>query len=145
MAAVGLVAAAGLTFAATPAQAVTVDKQTLVGPYTNITCVGLEPADIDISETLAGFALFKADTTKNTLSVAVNIRGAEPNTEYPVRFLQSNGDDCFIIDGTLTTRANGNGSLRLSEPITGTAAQVIIDTSELFGLPSYRASQAFVF
>jgi hypothetical protein len=115
----------------------------LVGPAADISCQELEPGEEDVSEPGPGFVVFR--TRSGTVSARVVLRGAEPSTDYPVRLLQS-GDDatnCFVVNGVVHTNARGRGLLRVSEPITGEAAQVIVNTGALFGLPTYRALQAF--
>jgi Flp pilus assembly protein TadG len=138
-------AAAVLAVAAAPAQAAA-EKYPLVGPAANIFCNDLTPAGEDISQTAPGFAIFNAN--KNKVSAVVSVKDAPPNTKFPIRLIQGGvggGNDCFTVDGTLTTNDNGQGTLNVAEPPVGTRAQVIIDTSVLTGTPTYRATDIFVF
>jgi hypothetical protein len=127
---------------ATAAEAGSAARLPLVGPAADVSCQELEPGAEDVSEPGPGFVVLKE--RPDTVSALVVLRGAQPNTDYPVRLLQS-GDDattCFVVNGVLHTNGRGAGVLRVSEPITGEAAQVIVNTGELFGLPTYRAAQA---
>jgi hypothetical protein len=126
----------------TASEAASAARSPLVGPAADVSCQELEPGEEDVSEPGPGFVVLKERS--GTVSALVVLRGAQPDTDYPVRLLQS-GDDastCFIVNGVLHTNGRGVGVLRVSEPVTGEAAQVIVDTGELFGLPTYRAVQA---
>ena len=48
-----------------------------------------------------------------------------PNTNVQVRLIQGN-DDCFTIDGYITTNKQGNGTLNVSEAAVSTKAAVFI-------------------
>ncbi len=132
----------GLTGAANAAA----EKYALVGPFANIFCNDLTPAGEDVSQTAPGFVVFNAN--RNKVSAVVSVKDAPPNTQLPIRLIQGGaggGNDCFTVDGTLTTNGQGKGTLNVAEAPAGTRAQVIIDTSALFGTPTFRGSQIFVF
>lgn len=121
-------------------------KSDLVGPQANIFCASLEPAGEDVSQIAPGFVVFNAN--KNKISAVVSVKDASPSTTLPVRFIQGGpggGDDCFTVDGVIETNAQGKGTINISEVPRGTRAQVIIDTSELTGNPTFRGSEIFVF
>jgi len=130
---------------ATPAGAAAV-KSDLVGPAANIFCSDLTPADEDVSQTAPGFVIFNANNNK--VSAVVSVKDAPPGKVLPVRLIQGGpggGNDCYDVDGVLTVNGNGKGTINVAEAPAGTRAQVIIDTSELFGTPTFRGSQVFVF
>ena len=143
--AVCAVGAGALVTALGPApasEAAPAERWPLVGPAADISCQELEPGEEDVSESGPGFVVFRQRS--GTVSARVVLRGAQPDADYPVRLLQA-GDDattCYIVNGVLHTNARGAGALRVSEPITGAAAQVIVNTGDLFGLPTYRALNA---
>jgi hypothetical protein len=140
-----LTAGAAVLLIAGPASAAA-EKYPLVGPAANIFCSDLTPAGEDVSQVAPGFAVFNAN--KNKVSAVVSVKDAPPNTAFPIRLIQGGaggGTDCFTVDGTLTTNGNGQGTLNVAEAPTGTRVQVIIDTSELFGTPTFRATDIFVF
>jgi hypothetical protein len=139
------IAAAALVLPATPAMAAA-EKYALVGPNANIFCSDLTPAGEDVSQTAPGFVVFNAN--KNKVSAVVSVKDAPPNTELPIRLIQGGpggGNDCYTVDGVLKTNANGHGTLNVSEVPTGTRAQVIIDTTAIFGTPTYRGTDIFAF
>jgi hypothetical protein len=143
--AVGALAVFALTTAPASAAA---EKYPLVGPFASVFCGSLEPAEDEDNATKVapGFAIFNAN--KNKVSAVVSVKDAPPNTEFPIRLIQGGaggGTDCYIVDGTLKTNGNGQGTLNVAEPVAGTRAQVIIDTTELFGTPTFRATDIFVF
>lgn len=145
VAAGALAAAAALTLTAGPASAAA-EKYALVGPDANIFCSDLTPAFEDVSQIAPGFAVFNVN--KNKLSAVVSLKDAPPNTQFPIRLIQGGvggGEDCFTVDGTLTTNGQGKGTLNVAEPPIGTRAQVIVDTTVLTGTPTYRATDVFVF
>lgn len=130
----------------TGSAAAAAQKHPLVGPLADVFCSDLTPADEDVSQTAPGFVVFNAN--RNKVSAVVSVKDAPPNTELPVRLVQGGvggGQDCTTVDGTLTTNGNGQGTLNVSEAPAGTRAQVIIDTSELFGTPTFRGSEIFTF
>jgi hypothetical protein len=141
-----LLACLGLLAAAVPASAAA-EKYPLVGPAANIFCADLTPfPGENVSQTAPGFVVFNAN--RNKVSAVVSVKDAPPSTEFPIRLIQGGvggGADCFVVDGVLTTNAQGTGALNVSEVPAGTRAQVIIDTSELTGTPTFRGSQIFVF
>ena len=49
---------------------------------------------------------------------------------------------CHTLDGTIETNGQGNGNLNAREPLLpdALAIQVIVDTGDLGGLPTYRAA-----
>ena len=136
--------AAATTVGTVPsADAAAPGRSDLVGPQADVSCEELEPGAEDVSQPGPGFVVFK--TRAGVLSARLVLRDAQPRTDYVVRVLQT-GDDattCFIVNGVLRTDGRGNGALRVSEPITGFAAQIIVNTGSLFGLPTYRAAEAF--
>jgi hypothetical protein len=147
----GAIAASALVVAALlgsagPASAAA-QKYPLVGPFASVFCSTLEPSDEDFTPTRApGFAVFNANANK--VSAVVSVKGAPPNTALPVRLVQGGpggGGDCYDVDGVIRTNGQGNGTLNVAEAPAGTRAQVIIDTTEIFGVPSYRATDIFVF
>ena len=140
----GTVAAlVGIVTLASPARAEGAAKYPLAGPYVNISCRWITPGPWEnVTEVTPGFALFNLDA-QGSLSVVAHLQGAPPETEFPVRLIQG-VEDCWTVDGVLVTNAQGVGTLRLTEPDVGTRAQVVIDTSNLFGQPSYRATDFFV-
>ena len=143
--ALALAGAAALSLA-TPASAQGAEKYPLVGPNAVIFCSDLTPADIDVSQIAPGFVIFNAN--QNKVSAVVSVKGAPPGKVLPVRLIQGGvggGNDCHTVDGVITTNAQGHGTINVSEVPAGTRAQVIIDTSELFGTPTYRGTEIFVF
>lgn len=69
-----------------------------------------------------GFAVFSSPAN-DTVSAAVSLKNAEPNSVYYVFLIQQG--DCFKgIDGKITTNAEGNGSVRVSAPSVGPWAVV---------------------
>jgi hypothetical protein len=139
-----VLAAGALLLTVGPASAAA-QKYDLVGPNANIFCSDLTPAD-GATEKAPGFAVFNANANK--VSAVVSVKDAPPNTTFPIRLIQGGvggGTDCYAVDGTLTTNGEGKGTLNVSEAPTGTRAQVIIDTTALFGTPTYRATDIFVF
>jgi hypothetical protein len=140
-----LATAAAVLALASPASAAA-EKYPLIGPLANVFCSDLTPAGEDVSQTAPGFVIFNANANK--VSAVVSVKDAPPSTEFPIRLIQGGdggGTDCFVVDGVLTTNAQGKGTLNLSEAPAGTRAQVIIDTSELTGTPTFRATEFFVF
>lgn len=132
------------SLAAGPAAAAA-EKYKLTGPFANIFCNSLEPLD-GSTEIAPGFVVFNAN--KNKVSATVSVKDAPANTELPIRLIQGGdggGNDCYEVDGVLRTNKNGKGTLHVSEPVAGTRAQVIIDTTELFGTPTYRGTEIFKF
>jgi hypothetical protein len=120
-------------------------KEGLVGPFASVFCVGVDPADGDISQTGPGFVIFNQDITAGTVSANVVLKGAMPNMAYVVRLIQSDGNDCFTVDATLVTNRQGNGTAHVREPIRAgsTAVNVIIDTSSMFVSPTWRAAEKY--
>ncbi len=134
-----------LLLGAAPASAAA-QKSDLVGPYANIFCSDLTPAGEDVSQTAPGFVIFNANDNK--VSAVVSVKDAPAGAELPIRLIQGGvggGNDCYTVDGTLKVNQNGKGTLNVDEAPAGTRAQVIIDTSELFGTPTFRGSEIFVF
>jgi hypothetical protein len=141
-----LASAAALLMLASPASAAA-QKYPLTGPFADISCSELVPLD-GSTELAPGFVVFNAN--KNKLSAVVSVKDAPPNTSFPIRLIQGRkgaegGIDCFDVDGTLTTNAQGKGTLNVSEAPVGTRAQVIIDTTALFNTPTFRGTEIFVF
>jgi hypothetical protein len=142
-----LIGAAGLLLgfagAATAAEAPGAAKLGLVGPGAIVFCAPPQsPVDSDASQTLEGFAIFNYSSDSNTIKATVSVKGAQPNTSYPVRLIQNNSD-CGTVDGVLTTNGQGTGSLNLREAAVSGSAQVIIDTGNLFTNPTYRATESY--
>ena len=131
---------ATLALAAPGAHAAGATRLPLVGPAADMSCDNLIPFD-QPTENGPGFVIF--NSRNGVVTALVVLRGAQPNTAYPVRLLQGARDDCFEVGGTLETNRKGNGTLRLTEPDRGRFAQVVVDTEELFGLPTYRATRRF--
>lgn len=130
---------------AAPASAAA-QKSDLVGPNANIFCSDLTPAGEDVSQTAPGFVIFNAN--KNKVSAVVSVKDAPPNVSLPIRLIQGGpggGNDCYTVDGTLTVNQNGKGTLNVSEAPVGSRVQVIIDTTSLFGTPTFRGSAIYVF
>jgi hypothetical protein len=136
------------TFAVTGTASAAAQKFPLVGPFANIACSNLTPSEEDVEQQAPGFAIFNAN--KNKVSAVVSLKDAPANTEFPIRLIQGTagdegGADCYTVDGILKTNAQGKGTLNVSEPPTGTRVQVIIDTSAIFGTPTFRATEFYVF
>jgi hypothetical protein len=74
-----------------------------------------------------GFA--NINFTKAKVNAVISLKGRLPDAEYRVILVQSS-DDCFTVDGTLTTNGQGNGNLRLSELRAGSVAFVQIISSD---------------
>ena len=126
---------------AAPAHAAA-QKYGLVGPAANISCEALDPVESeDSSQRLSGFVVF--NDGEGSITAVVSVKRATPNTALPVRLIQSGSVDCWDMDGVLRTNGQGNGTLRIKEPVTGTHAQIIIDTRELFSTPTYRATSIY--
>jgi hypothetical protein len=134
--------ATGLAVAAPAANASGAERFALVGPEANILCKNMLPIENEPSQPGPGFVIFTSQ--HGVVSALIVLRGAAPNSSYPVRLLQPFPDDCFEVGGTIKTNGQGNGTLRLTEPDVGQFAQVIINSRDLFGLPTYRASQRYL-
>lgn len=119
-------------------------KYPLVGPDAQLFCFSLTPTSNDVATLWQeGFVRFNVDDDAGILSAVVSLKGAEPNTTYPVRLIQGGAGDCQTVDGYLTTNGRGNGTLSISEPAVSDRAQVIINTDVLSGDPTYRATEIF--
>jgi hypothetical protein len=72
------------------------------------------------------------------VKATIQLRGAAPNTSYVLRLIQGTVD-CSIVDGTVTTQASGNATITLSELRSPeqTTVVIVVDTGEVFGLPTY--------
>lgn len=125
-----------------PAQAAA-SKYPLVGPDANVYCNDLTPGSSEyIGSTPEGFVVFTVDG--GFVSAVVSLKGWQPNTEYVIRLLQANAPTgCYTADAAVTTNGQGNGTVRVAEPVDGTAAQVIVDTGGLFQRPTYRATVVY--
>lgn len=56
------------------------------------------------------------ETGNHQLIAEVTLKNALPNTTYNVRLIQTpSGSDCFVVDTTLTTNAQGNGNANVME------------------------------
>lgn len=120
------------------------EKFELVGPNANFWCAPPHaPLDTPVITEGFGFVIFNQDQETNQLKTVVSIKDGQANTRYVIRVIQDISD-CYTQDGVLTTNAQGNGTVSLAEPLTSTAAQVIVDTGAMFRRPSFRASEAYV-
>ena len=138
-------AVAAVLLGAAPASAAA-QKSDLIGPNANIFCSDLTPAGEDVSQTAPGFVIFNAN--KNKVSAVVSVKDAPAGASLPIRLIQGGpggGNDCYTVDGTLKVNGNGKGTLNVDEAPAGSRVQVIIDTSEIFGTPTYRGSEIYVF
>lgn len=121
-------------------------KQILVGPSAVISCKTVEPSFWDNGSVVQdGFVIFNYADGSNKLMATVKLKGASPNTEYPVRLIQGNSGDCHTFDGILTTNKKGNGVLHIDEDGYGEVAQVIIDTGSQYGTPTWRGTDIFYY
>ena len=74
-----------------------------------------------------GTAMINA-TGAGTILATVQLKDALPNTTYNVRLIQvPGGADCGTLDGTLTTNAQGNGTVTVREPrLAGTTGAFVV-------------------
>lgn len=143
---VALGATIGLLIASSPSPATAAaEKYRLTGPEANIFCNSLEPLD-EADTIVPGFVIFNA--IKKKVSATVSVKDAPANVDLPVRLIQGGvggGGDCYEIDAILRTNGQGKGTVHVAEPRTGTRAQVIIDTTALFGTPTFRGTGIFLY
>ena len=118
------------------------DREPLVGPWANFTCSTLRPLDDGPMRQGPGHVTFRVERG-GVLSARVVLRGARPTTEYIVRLVQG-ARDCYTVDGVFKTDDQGNGSLRVAEPIGRHQAQIAVNTGRKYGHPAYRARHAFL-
>ena len=120
---------------ASPANAATVSSR-LVGPDANLTCGKAEAEDGEsINERGPGTVILR--TKDGKITATVKLKKALPRTDYIVRLIQTQ-DDCHTVDGVIRTDRRGNGSLKRTEPITGTVAVVVVDTGALYAETRWR-------
>jgi hypothetical protein len=117
--AAGLGGAGAAQAAATPAQKVPLTQ-------TNRSCDGTvigEPATQSF-----GFAVI-TKTAHGRLVVTVALKGGPPNTTYNIRLIQivAGDADCTVVDGTLTTDADGNGNANVHEAVLPGASSAWVD------------------
>jgi hypothetical protein len=119
------------------------EKQYLLGPAGSFYCSTLLPfPGENPSMPLEGFVIFNQANGK--VMATVSIKDGEPNTDYPVRLIQANDDSCFIVDGVLITNDEGKGTIRISEDVVSSAAQVIVNTRALLTKPTYRGTEPYL-
>lgn len=117
--------AAGLGVAGA-AQAAATSTQKVSLTQTNRGCDGAvigEPANQSF-----GFAI-TVKTAHGRLVVAVALKGGPPNTTYNIRLIQlvAGDADCAVVDGTLTTDAEGDGNANVHEATLPGASRVWVD------------------
>jgi hypothetical protein len=117
--AAGLGVAGGAQAAATPAQKVPLTQ-------TNRSCNGTiigEPTTRSF-----GFAIIRK-TAHGRLVVTVALKDGPPNTTYNIRLIQvvAGDADCTVVDGTLTTDADGDGNANVHEAVLPGASRVWVD------------------
>ena len=61
----------------------------------------------------------------DAFTAVVSVKSLEPNRTYTVRLIQN--ADCFRIDGSFTTNAAGNATVRLTEPVASAGYYVAVD------------------
>ncbi|MDH5630257.1 MAG: hypothetical protein OEY96_08895 [Gammaproteobacteria bacterium] len=121
-------------------------KELLIGPLANIYCYDLAPYPGEVSDQIQdGFVIFNYDDESGILMATVKLKGAEPDTDYPVRLIQNGYNGCWMVDGILSTNRMGNGVLHIEEPGVGSAAQIFIDTRYIFIDPTWRATDIFYY
>ena len=118
--------AAGLGVAAEAAQAAATPAQKVPLTQTNRSCDGAvigEPANQPL-----GFAII-TKAAQGRLVVAVALKGGPPNTTYNIRLIQvvAGDADCAVVDGTLTTDAEGDGNANVHEAMLPGASRVWVD------------------
>ena len=121
-------------------------KLPLVGPAANVFCSDVQPIPWeDAGTAFPGFVIFNQDMDADLVKATVSVKGWAPDTSYPVRLIQGGSGDCYIVDGTIETNGQGNGTLHLEEPTSAgsPAMQVIVDTGVMFGTPTVRATEPY--
>ena len=88
----------------------------------------------------ASLAVLQYDKSLNQVAATVSLKRALPNTTYFVRILQGDDTSCFTDLGSVTTNGQGNGSINVSAPATGTEADAFVWDETGFGSSDYFAS-----
>ena len=131
---------AGLSMSAGAASS----KQPLVGPWANMFCSDVSPADDGLEMIIQdGFVIF--NQADGNVSAELSLKNARPDTDYFVRLIQGGSGDCDVNDGVLHTNGAGNGNLHLQEPVVApnTNVQIFVQTGENLGFPLYRAVTSY--
>jgi hypothetical protein len=123
--------------AATPAQKMPLTQ-------TNRNCDGVvigEPAAQSF-----GFAVI-TKTAHGRLVVAVALKGGPPNTTYNIRLIQlvAADSDCTVVDGTLTTDAEGDGNANVHEAVLPDASSVWVDLNNQANFADFFDTQVVSF
>ena len=108
----------------------------MYGPNFEYTCDFSIP--IGDQTPTGSYAVLQYDKDANTVGATVQLRGLAPNASLQVRLIQGI-DDCFTIDGTITTNSQGNGTLNVSEPAVSKQAAVFVWGSDFTG-PFYESA-----
>ena len=106
-------------------------KTSLLGPNGNANCDG--SGVISGDDNGYGFAVINYDQDTNTVLATVSGKALEPNTTYNVELIQGI-DDCYMVDGTLTTNGQGKGNVHVSEEsVSGTAVIAVCSQDGFVG------------
>jgi hypothetical protein len=82
------------------------------------------------------------NSTRDKVMATVSIKDGAPNTVYTINLVQiPSGENCFGAEATLTTNAQGNGTVHLSEPILPSSTGAFVT---VIGGFEFRASEAAV-
>jgi hypothetical protein len=106
----------------------------------DLSCTG---APFNEGPPTVGFAVIQPDPAASVIASEVSLKGAEANTTYSVRIIETpGGSDCFTQAGTIQTNGQGNGNTHVQEPlIAGTTGAFIFvqseSTLEFYSTPDY--------
>lgn len=155
VAAFGVWAAVGAQAASAPGAA----KVGLVGPEATFFCSTgdpyfPEPAYLWPAEPGPGFVIFNQDIGANTVSVNVQLKNARPDRLFAVNFVQAGPSGCGVDDAFITTNSQGNGHVRIVEPLDPSATALQVSLAGVFRTesgvimplagPYYRAESKYV-
>lgn len=138
-----LAMAAGLGVAGA-AQASATPAQKMPLTQTNRDCAGTA---IGAPQTQSfGFAVI-TKTASGKLVVAVALKNGPPDKTYNIRLIQLvPGDaDCFMVDGTLTTDAEGDGNANVQEAVLPGASSVWVDLNNQANFADFFTTQVVSF
>jgi hypothetical protein len=121
-------AALGLGFGAGTAQADSSNSHAHKVPLTtaNISCDGTSTAGQGNGPG-EGFVVYNRPNDGKVIAVVV-LQDARPDTSYNVRLIQS-ASECGIIDGTIITDDQGDGSTNIQEASEGGSVFVAVNNS----------------
>ena len=93
-----------------------------------------------------GFAVV-TKTGRGGLVVTVALKGGPPNTTYNIRLIQLVAGDanCTVVDGTLTTDADGDGNANVHEAVLPHASRVWVDLNNQADFTEFFDTQVVAF